>query len=102
MPTEQPTLEVKEPLQEIPKEEPKEPKEIPKEEPKPRVVFPPAPASAPTPAKKSEPAKIESGKRVSSPAGIQGIIHKAKGQATNAGAWIQSHPLQSGLIGAGV
>jgi len=89
-PTQQPNLEVNE-----------APQEKPKEEPKPTVAASP-PAPAPIPAKKSEPAKIESGKRASSRATIQGIIEKAKGGATNAGAWIQSHPLQAGLIGAGV
>jgi hypothetical protein len=62
----------------------------------------PAPTPAPAPVKKSKPAKIEGGKAAASPGGIQSIINKAKGQATNAGAWIQSHPLESGLIGAGV
>jgi hypothetical protein len=36
------------------------------------------------------------------PGGVQDIINKAKGEAANAGQWIQSHPLHAGLIGTGV
>lgn len=100
-----PEQEPKEPpneQKEAPEEKPKEePKEVPMGLPKP-VADVPSPAPAPAPIQKSEPAKIESGKAASSPGGIKSIINKAKGEATNAGAWIQSHPTQAGLVGAGV
>jgi len=115
-PKEQLTEQPKEPPKEETKEEPKpEPKpqlkEVPKEQPAtvaapapaPAPVAAPAPTAAPiSPVKKAEPAKLESSKHATPPGGIHNIINKAKGQAENAGVWIQSHPLQAGLIGAGV
>jgi hypothetical protein len=52
------------------------------------------------PSKKETP-KIGA-KGESSPGGIHAILGKAKGHAEKATGWIQSHPLQAGLIGAGV
>jgi hypothetical protein len=34
--------------------------------------------------------------------GIHGVIEKAKDHAASAGEWIKEHPMQAGLIGAGV
>jgi hypothetical protein len=50
------------------------------------------------------PATLESDKSPakSAPGGISGIIHKAKGHASNAGDWIKKHPVGAGAIGAGV
>ena len=97
-PKEAPTEEPKE----TPEEQPKlETKELTEEQPIEQPSSVPVPVLG-SPAKKQEPAKIESGKPASFPRGVQDIIQTAKGHATNAGQWIQSHPLHAGLIGTGV
>jgi hypothetical protein len=60
----------------------------------------PAPAQDPSPVEDSP--QDEVAQSDEKPTGFAGIIEAAKGHATNAKEWIQSHPLQSALIGSGI
>jgi hypothetical protein len=85
-----------------PNPQPEVPQPAPVDPPKPASTF--VPPGAPSTAKKPDIAKIDNKQKKNKPipAGVAGIIEMAKHQASNAGQWIQSHPLQAGLIGTGV